>query len=364
MTRRTAYATMLTRDSYVPGVAALACALQNSAHPLLLLIDDSLLDQAKSLQNSWRGCGARIHITSIPRVKVPSKWVHTSGWQGQYATRFHEAARKLAVFSMVHYHRIVFVDADILLRRPPDELFDDSVLRGAPLAAARDDGYHEAKSDHDFNSGVLVLAPQQRLVERMMAGFEESTSSDGGDQGFLHSFFADQRVVRLPRLYNTLKRRELLPGGLGNLSQLVGLHFVGEDKPWAVSADPNSPLCVERREYAAAQRLWERHVGACARQACATRDAVKSLGALNGSVACKPRSQHSHAGRARQWQGLPIWSSAAAGLAPSPPTLQALPLMPAPSSLLPAIAAFAALVGLAFANASNRCATAGHRVGL
>lgn len=273
-----AYSSLLTQRSYLPGVNALACAIQSSAYPfLLLLIDPQVSAEADALSLAWRSCGVRIDVMQVPPIHVPRGWIPPpSSWQAAFAGRFHESARKLNIFGQEAYARIVFVDADLLLLRPPDELFTVTFPPGAQLAAARDDGIYLARGDHDFNGGLLVVVPNRTAHLKMMEKLQGSRSLTG-EQGFLHTIFAREPLLPLPTRYNRLKRRERFakPAGLGNLSDLVGLHFVGAVKPWSNTNDS----CAERRAYPVSYQLWDAHVGKCMRHPCATPAALASLGA-------------------------------------------------------------------------------------
>ena len=55
-----------------------------------------------------------------------------------------------------------------------------------------------------WNSGVLLLTPGKALHARILSRIDELPSHDGGDQGFLASFFAAEGIPwhELPRRYN------------------------------------------------------------------------------------------------------------------------------------------------------------------
>ena len=74
-------------------------------------------------------------------------------------------------------HTVVFLDADTLVLRNSDDLF----LCDGFCAAMR----HSER----FNSGVVTLQPSAALFAEMMDRIKTTPSYDGGDQGFLNSFF-------------------------------------------------------------------------------------------------------------------------------------------------------------------------------
>ncbi|CZR69645.1 related to galactinol synthase [Phialocephala subalpina] len=118
-----AWVTLLTRTSYLPGVVLLAYSLHRHAskYPLLILTTPSFpssllptLEHECSLVNA-----AILPITPLspPPSNTPSSLI---------ASRFEDTWTKLRVFSLHRcgYEKLVFLDADMLVMRNLDELFD------------------------------------------------------------------------------------------------------------------------------------------------------------------------------------------------------------------------------------------------
>jgi hypothetical protein len=298
-----AYATLCTRPEYcAPGVANLACSLRASPHALIVLTAEHAAAQLHTLALAWAPCCR--HTAVIRPVQIPHAPV---GRGSSRARAFGQSFAKLYVWSLVEYTRVIFLDADVLILQPGafDALFG-LPLGKAPLAAARDEGAclrvarggtccNESSPlaaracDHNFNSGVLLLRPSSVVHADMLDAWATGriNSSDGGDQGFLQSYLARRRVVRLPRTFNTLKRAERVGtrGGGPDLMDAAALHLVGEDKPWGY----RGTLCQQL--YPATMDLWRQRVANCSALGCATSAARASLTASAARWSTNVRSR-------------------------------------------------------------------------
>ncbi|XP_055785903.1 glycogenin-1-like isoform X2 [Salvelinus fontinalis] len=101
---------------------------------------------------------------------------------------------KLHCWTLTHYTKCVFMDADTLVLSNIDELFEREELSAAP-----DPGWPDC-----FNSGVFVFEPSNETY--LMTHCTEKGSFDGGDQGVLNSFFNTWSTAdiskHLPFIYN------------------------------------------------------------------------------------------------------------------------------------------------------------------
>ncbi|MFN3259400.1 MAG: glycosyltransferase family 8 protein [Pikeienuella sp.] len=208
---RCAFVTFCSGEGYLDGVRALANSLSKvSEIPLIVMSPIGESHPPASL------LGDRVKVVPVAPIPSPYK-------VKDHQTRFANTLTKLAVFGLGFLDKAVFVDADMVVLKPIDDLFDHDAFAAAP-----DIGI-EANLE-TFNSGLFVCRPSQDLFERMLARIGIDASEDGGDQGFLNSFFKDE-VRWLPREYNTLKRVATHFPGLYDINRVRVLHFVGE-KPW------------------------------------------------------------------------------------------------------------------------------------
>ncbi len=182
------YVTTLTHgDAYAPGVEALGRSLKatGTREPMVLMVTPDVPAAAR-LRLADQGWALR----DIQPVKNP-----TPAHQ-QLFPRFDKVFTKLRAWELTDFDKVVLLDADMVVRRPIDDLFERPELAAAPDFMRPD----------RFNSGLLVLEPGSEKLGRMMETLAASPTYDGGDQGFLNAFFGDWYTGasdrRLPTWYN------------------------------------------------------------------------------------------------------------------------------------------------------------------
>ncbi|KAK0141625.1 Glycogenin-1 [Merluccius polli] len=143
---------------------------------------------------------------------------------------------KLHCWTLTHYSKCVFMDADTLVLSNIDELFEREELSAAP-----DPGWPDC-----FNSGVFVFTPSNETHEKLLAFCNENGSFDGGDQGVLNSFFDTWATAdiskHLPFIYNlsSIAIYSYLPAFKKYGHEAKVVHFLGKVKPWSYSYDAQS----------------------------------------------------------------------------------------------------------------------------
>lgn len=185
---KTAYVTMICGgDAYVPGIEALGRSLVESGttRPRLVMTAPDVPASAKR-----RLAAAGWQIREVEPIPNP----HPEGVL--LFKRFGASFTKLRAFELIEFERVVFLDADTIVLRNIDDLFDRPAIAAAPDFFMPD----------RFNSGVMVIEPSLGLFARLQAKLAAAPSYDGGDQGFLNSFWPDWWSMsvahRLPAGYN------------------------------------------------------------------------------------------------------------------------------------------------------------------
>lgn len=218
-----AYLTLVD-DFFVPGAIALRRSLRR-------FTDIPLVALCLPMQNKGLLQAEGIECRDILPIENPNTGAKE---------RFQSTYSKLWAFAQTQYQRVVFLDADILVLQPIDDLFERT-----GFAAAPDIGY--AQNDHMFNTGVFSVQPSRELFEQMMEQAKVVVAPDGSDQGFLNEFLKGN-WQRLDPVYNTLKRRYLVDRENFNLTKIKVLHFVGE-KPWNIASQ-------DQESYRELYELW------------------------------------------------------------------------------------------------------------
>lgn len=135
---------------------------------------------------------------------------------------------KIALWRQVQFRRIVYIDADVVALRTPDELFDLE----SSFAAVPDIGWPDC-----FNSGVLALSPNLGDHYALLALAQRGISFDGADQGLLNMHFRNWE--RISFVYNCTPSGsyQYVPAYRHFQSSISMVHFIGPDKPWMVGRE-------------------------------------------------------------------------------------------------------------------------------
>ena len=135
---------------------------------------------------------------------------------------------KVALWRQTQFERIVYLDADVVALRAPDELFNEH----ASFAAVPDIGWPDC-----FNSGVLSLKPNMGDYYALLALAQRGISFDGADQGLLNMHFRNWQ--RLSFTYNCTPsgHYQYVPAYRHFQSTINMVHYIGRDKPWVVGRE-------------------------------------------------------------------------------------------------------------------------------
>mmetsp|Transcript_798 Transcript_798/g.4990 ORF Transcript_798/g.4990 Transcript_798/m.4990 type:complete len:480 (-) Transcript_798:529-1968(-) len=237
-----AYVTMLYGDSYLLGVRVLGHSIRatGSTKKLVCIV----VHASQKSQRILEDAGWILYNTEVIRKNTTTKSV-------PIPPRFWAVYTKLVAFKLP-YRKVVFLDADTLVIRNIDQLFQCGGDRGFCA---------NLKHSEHFNSGVLVLSPEVSLFDDLLEKLGDLESYDGADQGFLNEYFGQLveaplfhgaamldnndskshtcyqsfclQLERLPAQYNADVGLFLLNSEKWNFSPVSILHFtLGPVKPW------------------------------------------------------------------------------------------------------------------------------------
>ncbi|XP_034479885.1 glycogenin-1 isoform X2 [Drosophila innubila] len=239
-----AWVTLTTNDTYSLGALVLAHSLKRAgtAHQLAVLVtptvSEAMRDRLKDVYNVVQEVNvldsqdaANLALLSRPELGV--------------------TFTKLHCWRLVQFEKCVFLDADTLVLKNCDELFERDELSAAPDVSWPD----------CFNSGVFVFRPNVETFNKITDYAVQHGSFDGGDQGLLNQYFADWATAdikkHLPFVYNVTAYASYcyLPAFKQFRDKIKILHFAGKLKPWLIQFNSESKIAATPSDYAHAQDL-------------------------------------------------------------------------------------------------------------
>lgn len=218
-----AYVTLLCNgDAYLPGVEALGESLKATGTkvPMVLMVSADI-DADTRAQLQKQGWALR-EVAPLHRTGATPLF-----------PRFDEVFAKLRAWQLTEYDKVVLLDADTIVLQNIDDLFLRPYFAAAPDFLMPD----------RFNSGVMVLDPSLATFAQMVKQIDIAQTYDGGDQGFLNSFYADWFAMpvahRLPSGYNMmhfilqfLRGHPVLKASLEREAKVI--HYAVQ-KPWHIA---------------------------------------------------------------------------------------------------------------------------------
>ena len=131
----------------------------------------------------------------LPVDRIPPPHNGEGIWTG-----FVDQYTKLRIWTLdqLGIKSAVYLDADILVLKNFDELFDLPFV----FAAAPDVFLNRRGFTVSFNAGVMAVKPNSEVFKDMLSKLEDAKfSRKGAEQSYLNLYYASQ-LVRLPHVYN------------------------------------------------------------------------------------------------------------------------------------------------------------------
>ncbi|OCH95067.1 nucleotide-diphospho-sugar transferase [Obba rivulosa] len=200
LTLDNAIVTSLYTDAYAPAVATLGHSLNaanSSARRIMLYIPEQISPRALCI-----AAASGFAPLPVPRIAPPH------GGRGVYP-RFVDQYSKLQLWALGEHgvRAAVYLDADTLVRRGFDELFRLPYA----FAAVPDVFVNHKGFSLMFNAGVLLVRPDKRVFEDMLAKVETTSfPPKDAEQAFLNYYYGKE-ALRLPYAYNAnlaIKQRQ------------------------------------------------------------------------------------------------------------------------------------------------------------
>lgn len=226
-----AYVTLVTNPDYLPGAEALLRSLRLTGTRADLVVMHRGLGPAQLAR--LRAQGARlVRADLLPtseqfdrshaRDALHARAAFSRGGKPDFHTPLDNFV-KLRLWQL-DYDRCVFIDADAIVLRSVEKLFDLPELCAAPNVYDGLDGFHR------MNSGVFTARPDSGTFHAMLAHLDRpGTFWRRTDQTFLQDYFPDWHGLSIH--HNMLQYVWINMPELWSWEDIRILHFQYE-KPW------------------------------------------------------------------------------------------------------------------------------------
>ena len=235
---RFAYATLVTNADYARGALALLHSLRFTGTSADIVVLHTGGVEAGALAPLAERGARLVQAELLPtsdgfnerhaRARLHAEAPFTKGRKPDFHTPLDNFA-KLRLWQRTEYDRIVFIDADAVVLRNVDRLFDYPQLSAAPNV------YERLSDFRRLNSGVFVAAPSDSTFADMLRRLDQPDAFwPRTDQTFLQNFFPDWHG--LPVFFNMLQYVWFNLPELWHWPSISILHYQYE-KPW----EPDHP---------------------------------------------------------------------------------------------------------------------------
>ena len=241
-----AYATFFGSDDFLPAIQVLLHTLAQTgpSYPLIMcVLDGGVSDRALSMALQAAPLSLIVRVRRWAPVVPPAGSAHAPRWGVNWS--------KLRLWQLTDYERVLYVDADTMVLRNLDDVFDALPMppRAARSAAAGgklplgvapmsvfagtpDWGKWTRPGSAKMNAGVFLYSPSTATFSALLNASRDVTAyrSLEAEQGLLNAFFGARHCC-LPHTLNAQKTLSVFYPDLFDMASVSVLHFTGE-KPW------------------------------------------------------------------------------------------------------------------------------------
>lgn len=223
------YVTLLSTDSFLPGVLTLWQSLKdvNALFPLFVVINENVSAAAR-FELQLRGIEFQ-EFKKVSYSEETTKFLLDAGWREELLN----VSDKLHIFSLTQFDKIVYLDADILVLKNIDYLFK------YPNGSAASDGAEVTDTPYqqNLNAGVLVIEPSQETYNELL---KRMVNYCGNEQDMLREYWSEwkeDKARHLPVTANVLSIYwpRYFQESILTITDVEVIHYICSPKPFQLS---------------------------------------------------------------------------------------------------------------------------------
>ena len=243
-----AYLMIISNEDFMDGAMVLGTSLRDhskllqsgDAH-LVIMVAKGRLGEDSKLRLGLIGFNRIVEVNSLA-PRAPGAY-----WKDTYD--------KLYMFNLTAYKKVVFMDADMLTVRSPDDLFTTNYGTPEFVGAI---GSHGGTNTY-FQTGMMVIQPTTKLFDKIMREFESGVpplgkhynqGMNGRDGVLLRNVFKSDFKSIDNKYSRNLNPRFKIP------TSVRSLHFRGKHKPWFNKLLPNADPQLGKKEFGYGYIEW------------------------------------------------------------------------------------------------------------
>lgn len=259
MSNKKAYTTILSTDSYLPGVLSLFESIRRTNTKISDFV--VIINQEIKKETINRLKESRIIVKIMPKIEAPQEIKS----KNKLFPHWNNTFDKFNIFNLTEYDKVVYLDSDIYVSENIDELFEKPNM-SAVIAGK---SYPFNKHWNELNSGVMVIEPKEGIREELINRMYEMSKIKRalrkphkqeykrffsnisllkikdkickyvqgiGDQDVLEDFFdwKNNPQLHLDEQYNVFSNyADYYKKDLGINPKCY--HFIGAKKPWSLT---------------------------------------------------------------------------------------------------------------------------------
>eukprot|EP00814_Leptocylindrus_danicus_P020324 CAMPEP_0116045658 /NCGR_PEP_ID=MMETSP0321-20121206/27754_1 /TAXON_ID=163516 /ORGANISM="Leptocylindrus danicus var. danicus, Strain B650" /LENGTH=319 /DNA_ID=CAMNT_0003527043 /DNA_START=155 /DNA_END=1114 /DNA_ORIENTATION=- len=254
-----AVVTLVTTSSYVPGAEVLAESLQRVnaiGDRVLLYVPPEEDDRSDITVQHLRDLELAGWNKLQPLTTENGKFSKCKGAElvanvEELSTmaRYWGTCSKLALWSLVEYDKVIYIDADSIVLNNFDHLYDiiqqskgiNFAAQQSPNCPAEADSMQYVPESCQYQTAFLILKPYEHIYDYLKKQMDNSKNIFEGElpwlNGVISSFYALPMWTSIAQTNNVRPWIEKMQGEKDvDWSQVISFDFTGTSKPWITYA--------------------------------------------------------------------------------------------------------------------------------